>query len=464
MYNEYLMEIIKRTQEAIRKYDMLSPGDHILIGLSGGPDSTCLAVVLDKLRYDFNLSLSALYVDHMLRPDEVKREIAFCRQFCLERSIEFFVQSVDVKKHADELGGNMQETARELRYQAYEDIAKKINASKIALGHNADDQAETVVMRLFRGAGKKGLSGIPAVRGGIIRPLIEIERQVIEQFLSEEIAQTYMIDSSNAKDNYFRNWLRGRLFNDLKEWNPSVIRDICKTADILREEDEYLELIVTKTLMRLISRKGVNRIELFIAPLESIEKPVLRRILRRAVEATEGLRGIGFVHIEDIIKLIKKGKPGDRIHLPKGVRVVKEYSILKISSDPTVKIGEYEIQPPCEINIGEIGITLEAFMEDKAEDPVDGKTSCVFDADAMIFPLKIRARAEGDFFCPAGFGKRKKLQNYFVDEKVPRDERDRIPIVLSGNDIIWVAGYRADDRFKVTDRTGKILKLKITEA
>ncbi len=443
---------------------MLSPGDHILIGLSGGPDSICLAVILDKLRYDFNLSLSALYVDHRLRPDEVKREIAFCRQFCMERSIEFFVQSVDVKKHASERGENMQETARELRYQAYEDIAKKINASKIALGHNADDQAETVMMRLFRGAGKSGLSGMPAVRAGIIRPLIEIERQVIEQFLTKDVAQTFMIDSSNVKDHYFRNWLRGRLFKDLKEWNPSVIRDICRTANILREEDEYLELIVTKTLMRVISRKRVNRIELFTSPLEIIERPVLRRVLRRAIEATEGLRGMSFVHVEDIIKLIKKGKAGDRIHLPRGVRVVKEYSILKITSESPVKIGEYEIQPPCEVNIGEIGITLKAFMEDKAEDTFDGKTSCVFDADAMSFPLKVRARAEGDFFCPVGFGKRKKLQNYFVDEKVPRDERDRIPIVLSGNDIIWVAGYRADDRFRVTDRTGKILKLIITEA
>jgi tRNA(Ile)-lysidine synthase len=273
-----------------------------------------------------------------------------------------------------------------------------------------------------------------------------------------------MVDSSNMKDSYFRNWLRNRLFADLKESNPSVIRDICRTADILREEDEYLELIVTKTLMRLISRKTVNRIELFISPLEHIEKPVLRRILRRAIEATEGLRGMNFVHIEDIVRLIKKGKAGDRVHLPRGVRAVKEYSVLKIGSERSIKIGEYEMQPPCEVNIGEIGVTLKAIIEHKAEGTADGRRSCLLDADAIIFPLKVRSRAEGDFFCPVGFGKRKKLQNYFVDEKVPRDERDRIPIVLSGNDIIWVAGYRADHRFRVTDRTGKILKLIMTKA
>jgi len=240
-----------------------------------------------------------------------------------------------------------------------------------------------------------------------------------------------------------------------------VVHDICRTAAILREEDEYLELQVTKTLMRLISRKSDSHIELFARPLETLEKPVLRRVLRRALDATAGLRGISFTHGEDIIRLIREGKAGDRIHLPKNVRAVKEYSLLKITADALVAIRERDIQPPCEVNIHEIRTVLKASLEDRTENYVDSRESVVMDAGTLSFPLKVRSRAVGDYFYPLGFGKKKKLQDFFVDEKVPRDARDQVPIVVSGNDIIWVAGYRADDRYKVTEKTERVLKLKI---
>ena len=370
---------------------------------------------------------------------------------------------------------NLQQAARELRYGVYEETANQVGASKIALGHNADDQAETVLMRLFRGSGRKGLSGIPPVRGEIIRPLIDCSRKEIEDFISDvraipeadlregslrhESPLHYVVDSSNLKEDYFRNWIRLKFMDEIKSRNPSVIRDICRTADIIREEDAYLEIVVTKTLMRLISRKSDSSIELFLMPLGTIEKPVLRRVLRRAIDAVKGLRGIEFVHVEDIIRLIQKGRSGDRLDLPKGIRVIKDYSLLKISTEEPARICEYELQPSSEVQIREAGIRLKAVVDEKLEQEADGKNEALFDAAAVRFPLKIRPRFEGDFFYPAGFGKRKKLQDFFVDEKVPRDERDRVPIVLSENDIIWVAGYRADERFKVTGKTGKVLRL-----
>jgi tRNA(Ile)-lysidine synthase len=445
---------------------MISDSDHILLGLSGGPDSVCLADVLKELKDDFNLSLSAVYVDHGLRPGEVEKEVEFCKKFCDDRKIEFYSRSVDVRKYAEDKGLNIQEAARELRYQVYGEISDRVKADRIALGHNADDQAETVLMRLLRGSGRKGLSGIPPVRGNIIRPLIEVTKKEIEDFLalnSELITpNSYMLDSSNLKEDYFRNWIRLNFMEEIKSRNPSAVKDICRTADILREEDDYLEIVVTKTLMRLISRKSDDSIELFLAPLETIERPVLRRVLRRALGATKGLRGIDFVHIEDIMGLINEGKSGDRIDLPKGIRVIKDYSLLKITTGSPVRISEYEIHPPCEVEIREADMRIKAVFEEEADKYVDNK-AVVLDAGFMKFPLKVRPRADGDFFYPLGFGKRKKLQDYFVDEKIPRDERDRVPIVLSGDDIIWVAGYRADERFKLTDRTEKYLRLIITE-
>jgi tRNA(Ile)-lysidine synthase len=453
------VDIINKVKETINKYSMLSDGNRVLIGLSGGPDSICLAVILDELKEYFNLYLNALYIDHGLRPAETDIEVSFCKAFCDERKINFMDRTVNVEEFARNTGMNLQEAARELRYQVFDEISIQIKAESIALGHNADDQAETVLMRMLRGAGRKGLSGIPPVRGKIIRPLIEVERRDIEEFLCNagaihksplQSGRPFVIDSSNLKDKYFRNWIRHTLIGEIRKKNPSAVRDLCRIADIFREEDEYLEIVVTKTLMKLISRKSDTAIELFIIPLETIEKPILRRVLRRAIDATRGLRGIGYIHIEDIINLIKKGRAGDRLILPKDIRVIREYSLLKITTEQPEKITSYVLKPPCKITIEGTGMVLRASYEDKN------------DAAAMEFSLKVRARAEGDFFYPIGFGKRKKLQDFFVDEKIPRDDRDKIPVVLSGDDIIWVAGYRADERFKVTDRTEKVLRLKIS--
>jgi tRNA(Ile)-lysidine synthase len=483
------MELLEKVKETINKYSMLSEGDCVIVGLSGGPDSVCLAVILDKLKKEFNLSLYAVYVDHGLRPDEIENEKEFCREFCDKLGINFFSESVDVKNYVKQNGMNLQEAARELRYQAYENVAARVHAKKIALGHNADDQAETLLMMLFRGSGRKGLSGIPPVRNLaisdqrsaisvnnntlIIRPLIEIERSEIEEFLSAQVGaihesplqsgSPFVVDSSNLKKDYFRNWLRLTVMSELKIKNPSLVRNICRTMDILREEDEYLEIVVTKTLMRLVSRKSNDTIELFLSPLQTIERPILRRVLRRAIDATEGLRGISLAHIEDMISLIKTGNSGDRIYLPGGIRVIRDYSILKITSVSPVKIGEYEIAPSFEIDIREAGFKIKALFEEKGQGQEVNKHSVLLDAGAMIFPLKVRHRRNGDFFYPHGFGNSKKLQNYFVDEKVPRDERDSVPIIVSGNDIVWIAGYRTDERFKVTEKTEKFLRLIISK-
>jgi len=483
------MNILKKVKETISKYSMLSEGDRVLIGLSGGPDSVCLAAILDKLKADFNITLHAVYIDHGLRPDEMADEKAFCRDFCEGLGIDFLCETADVKGHARDKGLCTQEAARELRYGLLEKIACKLNATRIALGHHADDRVETFLINLFRGAGRKGLSGIPPVRKlesrvksqgsgafkniTVIRPLIEVERNEIEDFLMQKKGDSqiapansklpYVVDSSNLKKDYFRNWIRLTFLSEMKKRNPSLVQGLCRTMDILREEDEYIDIIVTKTLMRLISRKGGDTIELFLSPLETLEKAILRRVLRRALSETEGLRGMDFIHVETVIELIKRGKPGDRVYLPKGIRAIRDYSLLKISSALPVKINTYELMPPSEIVIKESGDVIKAEF-DEGGGTRDEKQSVVVDADLVKFPLIIRARADGDFFYPSGFGRKKKLQDFFVDEKVPRDERDKVPVVVSGNDIVWIAGHRADERFRTREETKRFLVMKIVRS
>lgn len=464
-------DLINKVSATIKKYSMLSEKEKILVGLSGGPDSVCLLYILNNLNDKFMLDLHALYIDHTLRPEETPEEIEFCELLCKRLNVAFLTKSIDVKAYAKEQGLNRQEAARKLRYRIFEETAYEINAHKIALGHIADDQAETVLIRLFRGSGPTGLSGIPPIRGNIIRPLIEIERKEIERFLNERKLD-FIVDSSNLKEDYLRNKIRLSLMPMLREFNPNIIETLSRTAAIFREEERYFEIIVAKTLMKLISRKTDTRIELFLVPFEIMDKVIMRRVLRKAIDETRSLRGISFIHIEDIIELIKNGNPGDRLYLPKGIRIIKEYSTLILTSDPSVKLNTYTLTIPGETILKEAGILIKAStVENQSTTHGDSggmsqtsglwSTLAIFDADRLILPLVVRPRKNGDFFYPFGFGKRKKLQDFFVDAKVPRDERDRIPLIISGEDIVWVVGYRGDERFKVAEGTKKILRLEV---
>jgi tRNA(Ile)-lysidine synthase len=446
----------------IKKHSMLAGGETVLVGLSGGPDSVCLLRLLCRLRDRLHLVLHAVYVNHNLRPGETGAEIEFCRDLCERSDVPFLVKSIDVKGHAERFGMNRQEAARELRYRAFEEAAFDVAADRIALAHNADDQVETFLMRLLRGSGPKGLSGIPPKRGNIIRPLIETERSEIEKYLEAEKIP-FVVDSSNVKIHYLRNRLRKSLVPELKEINPNLTSTLLNTVSILQEEERFFGIMVTKALMKMISRKSDERIELFISPMEALDTVILRRVLRRAIEETRGLRGIGYAHIEAIMGLIRDGASGDRLYLPGGVRVIRGYSLLIITSSPPSRIGVYELQPPAELAIREAGIVIRASVGETVSETGDGKSSVVLDADRVRFPLIVRPRENGDYFFPLGFGRRKKLQDFFVDEKVPRDERDGVPVVLSGDDIIWVAGYRADERVRTNEGTRRFLKLSLLQ-
>jgi tRNA(Ile)-lysidine synthase len=464
-----LKELFIQAKEIIEKHSMLSGKEKVLVALSGGPDSVCLLHVLKNLKDEFKLDIYALYIDHGLRAEEASIEKEFCKNLCEKLDLPFMTKFIDVKNYAQEKGINRQEAARELRYQVFEETALEINAQKVALGHTADDQAETLLMRLLRGSGPTGLSGIPPVRGKFIRPLIEIEKQEIERYLQEEKVD-YIVDSSNLREDYLRNKIRLSLVPMIREVNPNIIDTLSRTAAILREEERYFGILVTKTLMRLMSRKTNSRIELFLSPLEVMERVILRRTLRKAIDETRGLRGINFIHIEDIIKLIKKSKTGGRLYLPHGIRAIKDYSTLILTSEPPVKLDTYTLEVPGEMVLKEAGVLIKASLinfSDFGESGqavkvhADFKTLALFDAARLLFPLVVRPRKRGDFFYPLGFGKKKKLQDFFVDEKVPRDERDAIPLIVSGEDIVWVVGYRGDERFRVTDETKKVLRLEV---
>lgn len=456
------MNFIEKVINTIEKFNMLSFSDHVLVGLSGGPDSVCLLSVLSNLTPKYNLKLSAVYIDHGLRPNDIPKEIDFCKDLCDKFHISFHTQSVKVRDFTLKEKINLQEAARILRYSVLDQISISIKANKIAMAHNADDQAETFIMRLLRGAGPAGLSSIPPVRKKIIRPLIEIERKEIENYLKDN-KLNYIKDPSNESLKYLRNKIRHALMPVIKEISPQATKIISKTADILREENDYINVAVTKALMRLMSRKTDQKVELFCNPMEVLNVVILRRALRVAIDSVKDLRGIEFDHIEDIIKLIKKGKPGDRIYLPKGIRVIKGYSTITITSETPQKLSTYQIDEPKEIFIKEISMSLDIKEISPADlqDYGNGKNLIYIDADKIKFPLIIRHRKDGDYFYPFGFGKKKKLQDFFVDEKIPKYERDLVPIIESDGNIVCIVGHRLDDRYKIEHNTKRCLQIKV---
>lgn len=453
------MELLQRVINTIKKYSMLTEGNGVLIGLSGGPDSVCLTIILDKLRDNFNLSLSAIYINHGLRQEENKREESFCRTLCDRLNMKFYTESVNVKEYARLKGLNIQEAGRELRYRVFKRYSEEIKAKRIALGHNADDQAETMIMRLLRGAGRKGLSGIPPVRGNIIRPFIEIQRGEIENFLTQQKPPVeFLIDSSNLRTDYLRNWIRLKIVPELKKQNPAFIETINRSSVILNEEDAYLDTIVTKTMMRLVSRKDEESIELFLFPLERLEMPILRRVLIKAISGVIPFKGIDFVHIEELIKLIRGGKSGNMFILPKGLRAVKKYSTFLLTTKNRTEIQPHSFHIPGKLYLEEINALIKTEVSSAMDKTADGKKKAVFDLNTLTLPLCVRKKREGDYFYPADMNnKKKKLQDFFVDEKIPREERDSIPIMVSGDDVVWIAGYRMDERFKAGEKTKRFL-------
>jgi tRNA(Ile)-lysidine synthase len=457
------MDLAEQVTSFITRHNMLTEGERLLIALSGGPDSVCMATILNKLEHTFKLTLIAIYIDHGLRPEETPRERVFCGEFCRSLNIEFTSELIDVRQYRETHGLNLQEAARELRYQKLTESAKRFDCKRIALGHNLDDQAETFFMRMLRGAGPGGLSGIPPVRGNVIRPLMGISRADIEAYLKKENI-SFIVDSSNLKEVYMRNRVRSQLMPVVRELNPGILDTVEHTVEILRDEERYFQIQVTKALMKLITRKTDTVIELFLSPLMTMDRVILRRVLRRAIEETKGLRGIGFAHVEDIIRLIKDGDAGDRVHLPEDFRAIKKYATLLLTAEPPVTLDTCTLDPGVSLPLPEVELLITATVSEERPleaDDGDTKMAAVFDADKVTFPLTVRARKSGDFFYPRGFGKTKKLQDFFVDEKIPRDERDAVPVLVSGDDIIWVAGYRASEFARADEETKRFLLLKV---
>ncbi len=462
--------LLKKINYTITKYGMLKPGDSVLVAVSGGPDSVCLLSVLRAFTKELDLTLHIAHLDHMFRGKESADEALFVAGLAEEFGIPATVEKFDVPAFCRERGLSSQAGAREVRYVFLQRVAGEAGASRLALGHTATDQAETLLMRLIRGAGVSGLSAIPPVRENIIRPLIEVTRPEVMEYLEQKHLD-FVTDSSNVKPAYMRNRVRLEIMPVLEKFNPELVRALSSAAALLRDEDQAMEMHLLDILPGVIIQED-GRVYLKLSEFNSLHIAFKRRILRRAAELS-GYEpsGISSVQIEDALLFMSEARTGRAMQVLPGLVIERQYDRFLVHAGKETTGFCIRLSIPGVTTVSEAGLEVEAKVLGEAMDeppPIapllkEGASEnylwqAAFDYDKIRPPLYVRSRRPGDRFHPAGMGgKSKKLQDYFVDEKVPRLTRDNTPIVASEQDVVWVVGMRTDGRFLTEDGTKRVL-------
>lgn len=449
--------------DTVRKYRMILPGEKIAVGVSGGPDSMALLYLLHDLRDDLKCTLHIAHLDHMLRGEESRTDAAYVAEHARKLDISVTLEAIDVRKMIMPKE-SLESGARRIRYKFYERVMAKVKADKVALGHNADDQSETVMMRLLRGSGAQGLSGIPPIRGNFIRPLIEISRSQIDEYL-QEMQITPRQDSSNLNTTYTRNRIRHDLIPLLeKEYNQNIKRLLCQNGEILQAEDALLTDLARQALENCVRHSDARTVTIHVPALSEYHLALQRRILRLAIKTLAGnLRGFDYDHIQDLLNLALYRTTGSLISLPRGVWAEKVYDELMLRHQHLPRVPtesfDYSIKIPGETEIPDLGLSIRTIGpesvhgENRKTQPSKDEHRETFDHDKIRGDLHLRNRRPGDRFHPLGMSGTKKLKDFFMDEKIPRAMRNRVPILTDENNILWVIGYRIDDRFKITADT-----------
>lgn len=442
---------------------MTLPGEMIIVAVSGGPDSICLMDILSGLSGEMDIKLVLAHYEHGLRPGEDEYETRLVREYARFLDLPFETERAS---GLNSISSSIEERARNLRYDFLERTGEKYRANKIATGHNLNDQAETVLMRIMRGSGMTGLSGIPPVRDNtFIRPLIEISREDIIGYLRDKRLE-YATDSSNEENRFLRNKIRLELLPEMKKYQPAIIGILGKLAENIRDENSYLQYHTEKWINENADHDESGDHCLDIDSIRDLPDAFIRRIIRHIIERHRNtLYGMDWDHVQDIINLIRNTRPNISLDLPGDLIVRKEYNrLILTSATPDIGTFGYEIEKGGELDIREISrrINIEELDVREQGTVMNVADTALLDKDLLPYPLTVRNFRPGDSFIPLGMKGHKKVKDFFIDLKTPPMTRKQTPILLKDDKIAWVGGYRIDDRFKVTARTKKILKITLS--
>ena len=447
--------MLKTVRQTIKKHQMITAGDYVIIGLSGGADSVGLLYALLALQAKIGiLQVFAVHVNHGLRPGAAQHDQDFVAALCGGLQIPLKIYRADIRSLAQKEALSIEAAGRKMRYFYLNKAcaAFGVPGAKIATGHHQNDNAETVLMNLARGAGLRGLCGIPPVNGNIIRPLLDVPRRAIEAYL-EAAGATYVTDASNHSHEYTRNRIRHMVVPALEAAvNPRAVQVIANNAGWLQADEAYLEGVAAKAFETCAVAVQVTAVSLNAAALAALDPAIGRRVVRRAIGCLDRachLPNIAAVHIQSVLDLAHM-QSGKETHLP-GFVAHRAYDGITISPRPAGEangadtFGAYALSVPMAVNIPEINrlLTLSHTPPNKLAPP-NGKKSIldctkVFEYGIVEEALFLRTRRPGDRILLSGSKPfTKKLQDYFTDAKVPKHQRDAIPVLACGSDILWV--------------------------
>ena len=474
--------MITRVKKYIRENQMLQTGDTVVAGVSGGADSIAMLHILKSLQEEMGFSLEVLHVHHGIRGEEADRDERFVEKICRDWSIPFLTRHYPVPELSKEWKLGEEETGRIVRKQAFQEEKKKLGFSgeaedreagrfRIALAHNRNDLAETMLHHLARGTGIRGLSGIQPANGEIIRPVLCLERREIVYYLKER-GIPYITDSSNLSDEYTRNRIRNHILPEMEQKiNKRAVEHMAETARVLAEADSYLQKKARELLAHCKKKKNYFLDETFFR-----EDPIIREYA--VMEAFEILAGkrkdFTSLHVEQVLSLWKK-ETGRYIKLPECIRAVRQYGGVSLEKtarvtdreqqafsgkkdvgDPGERVWEIPLPGTLESPFGVFETKIFSYKKQKIEEK---KYTKWFDYDKINISPCVRTRRQGDYLTVNREGGRKKLNRIFIDEKIPAELRDQIPVVASGSEILWIPGGRMNEKYKITSTTGKVLEL-----
>ncbi len=456
--------LLFHVNQTIRTKKLFKSEDTIIVALSGGTDSCVLLDILSRLP-DLSPRLVAAHINHCLRGAASDADEHFAQALSFKYGIPFESCRIDVAALAKNQGLNLEDAGRKVRMRFLEEIRIKYDGQAIALAHHANDQAETVLMRLLRGSGASGLSGMSFRNGHLIRPLLDVSKHEIEQHLNLR-GLIHCEDISNQDTDFLRNRIRHELLPLLNEYNPNICTRLNITASILADEDSMLDNMAAEVLAKI----GLFINEKIIISLKLLaEQPIAlkRRIFRTALERFSGNRdNISYLHIEALLKISESARPNTKLNLPQEIIAVREYNSLTISGLPkgnNNQIEEFTIEGSGKHTLAngfELNISI---IKDPPDFSLRSNKVVYIDLAKAPFPWKVRSYMPGDFIVPLGMQGTKKIKDIFIDKKITFENRKKAPLIFSNKNLIWVYGICISELAKVDSTTLVVIKAVISD-
>lgn len=455
----------KKVMSYIKDNNLIKSGDKVLVALSGGPDSVCLLNILYNLKAELNIEVGAAHLNHLLRDKDAFEDEEYVKTLCKSLDIPCFVKRVDINKYSKDKKMSSEMAGREARYNFFDDIVKDEGYTKIATAHNANDQAETILFRLMRGSGIEGLCGIKVRRDKIIRPILCLSRKEVEEYIEINNLKP-RIDKTNFEKIYNRNKIRLDMIPYIKEnFNEDIIQTLNRMSVLLQKDNEFIE----NSARSFYEKYCIEQSDYFIIKKEMFDnkEAVVTRVIRYALtNFSKTHYDFEMKHIYEICNLAKNNS-GKAIDLPNKIYAENIYGDIYIKE--RININNIDVKQEIVVNKNEINgkkiffdnenIEFSLLENDSNLDLNQNNLIKYFDFDKINDSISLRKRKNGDKIIPLGMKGSKKIKDLFIDMKVPKEERDCIPLLCFDENISWIVGIRVSEEYKITNKTKNILRV-----